>query len=220
MDPFRETPGNDVPFALGTVLRCSRVHDLLSQPMGLRNTVLNPAEQGEVFGDKPVGGGWRPGQGRTSYVLLQHPILSQLPAHVVQASFVTALAGVTRHLPVAVTFLMGEHEDHHHHHHHAHFSYRGSATPRGDRAASAGPGIGAHGAHGGAHGGAGNGSVTGGGVGGSSFGIGGGGSINGLQFASVATGGSGSGSGGGGFGTPVDSGSLRDLTSLRAASAE
>ena len=119
MDPFRLQPGVDQAGSMGTRVRCTLVRKY-NQSNALRNVIVNqPAERGQLFGDDPDdarGGGYIPGYGRTSYVLLQHPILPQLPVHFCQSCFVTAMAGVTRNLPLAVTFQMGEHEDLHHHH--------------------------------------------------------------------------------------------------------
>jgi hypothetical protein len=174
MDPFRLQPGVDRPGTFGTLLRCTLVRKY-TQSNALRNVLVNsPGERGQLFGNEPevnAGGGYISGYGRTSYVLLQHPTPPQLPVHFLQSCVVTAMAGVTRHLPVAVTFQMGEHEDYHH-------SYGGRTSTRAgssNGATSVVPPMG--------------------------------GSGHGLPFVQSAP-----NSDRGGFNTPVDAGSLLDLS--------
>eukprot|EP00049_Salpingoeca_infusionum_P004781 m.83622 g.83622 ORF g.83622 m.83622 type:complete len:561 (+) comp12725_c0_seq2:501-2183(+) len=110
-DPFKERPGVDKPWSRPTHLNPKVLRDKrFVTPSALANALTNnwqevaymPSLLEECCVD---------GVGRSQYCLLKHHISDQFPSTIKTSAVITALAGITTHLPITVVFRVGDDND-------------------------------------------------------------------------------------------------------------
>ncbi|XP_014118473.1 PREDICTED: sphingomyelin phosphodiesterase 3, partial [Pseudopodoces humilis] len=112
-DPARRRPGQDQPWAIGTLLNCLKIYEEpVSNPEEMERTLSEPWGRGQFLAGPILSSGApdpmaeRPWQGRrVDVVLLRRD--PALPTEVTGFSVITQLATLSDHLPVALRLRVG-----------------------------------------------------------------------------------------------------------------